>query len=699
MADGIEIIISAEVQNAIAALEKVQASLLETDKVLNKVSNSTNQSAKVNNQAAFVLNNFNRVIQDLPFGLRGVANNLDPLIESFNKLRTSSLSTRGALAALSASFGGGAALAAGVSIATTVLMTYGDELLKLVGISQQAEENNNKLKDSISGVYGEVAKEATQVTTLISVLNSETETRDKKLVAIKKLQEIQPDIFKNLKLEGEAVVGLDKSYKNYLERLRTVIAVKILQAQLDAKLEQLLRKQGITLTGNEKLFADATKALQDSFINDKRLGPEAGRVFAFYDKQRKASQAATDQLVKDVEEIGKKITELSVGVDIDLPDPKDAQKEIEDYRKKIIAEAKKISAFTEKTIDLRLGITPLDTEQEAFEKAKKFLDSFKKGLFKYTPFQGILPFEYPAELKIKPPTKAELDEQLRLEEARRFLIILPSIDEAAVNETLFNLRRNIIEATTPKEKPKTDIFGNIIKDVKTINDLFKTAEGVSKFNDYIREIDAIKKAYKELGLVAPNIELSGPIFAVDEAIKNVKENLKGLKEDFTKFNQSIQQDFQVLSKVFGDLLTPAFDSFFKAFEEGKNPVQSFFQGFADGVKRLIQEMIKLAALSGIISLASGGKISFSTAFSALSGFGGVRANGGPVSGNTPYLVGERGPELFVPSVSGSIVPNNSVGGFMGGGMGSGGGRSSVLRGQDILLAYARTQRSQLRVNG
>lgn len=39
-----------------------------------------------------------------------------------------------------------------------------------------------------------------------------------------------------------------------------------------------------------------------------------------------------------------------------------------------------------------------------------------------------------------------------------------------------------------------------------------------------------------------------------------------------------------------------------------------------------------------------------------------RANGGPVNRNTPYLVGEQGPELFVPSVSGTIVPNGGSGG-------------------------------------
>jgi hypothetical protein len=42
-----------------------------------------------------------------------------------------------------------------------------------------------------------------------------------------------------------------------------------------------------------------------------------------------------------------------------------------------------------------------------------------------------------------------------------------------------------------------------------------------------------------------------------------------------------------------------------------------------------------------------------------------RAKGGPVTGSTPYLVGERGPELFVPGTGGSIIPN---GGGMGGGV-------------------------------
>jgi len=43
-----------------------------------------------------------------------------------------------------------------------------------------------------------------------------------------------------------------------------------------------------------------------------------------------------------------------------------------------------------------------------------------------------------------------------------------------------------------------------------------------------------------------------------------------------------------------------------------------------------------------------------------------KAVGGSVTGMKPYIVGEQGPELFVPGGSGSIVPNHRLGGMGGG---------------------------------
>ena len=43
-------------------------------------------------------------------------------------------------------------------------------------------------------------------------------------------------------------------------------------------------------------------------------------------------------------------------------------------------------------------------------------------------------------------------------------------------------------------------------------------------------------------------------------------------------------------------------------------------------------------------------------------FRGAKAAGGPVRGGKSYMVGERGPEMFTPGVSGMITPNHALGG-------------------------------------
>jgi hypothetical protein len=71
-----------------------------------------------------------------------------------------------------------------------------------------------------------------------------------------------------------------------------------------------------------------------------------------------------------------------------------------------------------------------------------------------------------------------------------------------------------------------------------------------------------------------------------------------------------------------------------------------------------------AALEYARYLARGAEYGGISEFDALTlaGISGTRASGGPVMGGGTYLVGERGPELFTPSSSGNITPNNALGG-------------------------------------
>jgi hypothetical protein len=94
--------------------------------------------------------------------------------------------------------------------------------------------------------------------------------------------------------------------------------------------------------------------------------------------------------------------------------------------------------------------------------------------------------------------------------------------------------------------------------------------------------------------------------------------------------------------------------------------------FGDLAKSIIADLIKIQmkaqltslfkGLSGIFGFGGGDAGMFTGSTGAIGGsilLG--KAEGGDISGRTPYMVGERGPELFVPKTAGTIIPNNQVG--------------------------------------
>ena len=75
---------------------------------------------------------------------------------------------------------------------------------------------------------------------------------------------------------------------------------------------------------------------------------------------------------------------------------------------------------------------------------------------------------------------------------------------------------------------------------------------------------------------------------------------------------------------------------------------------------VLSDIAASALRSGLSSILGGGSSGSSGAGGLLATLGNLigapgRATGGPVSPARPYLVGERGPELFVPTTSGSVI--------------------------------------------
>jgi len=97
------------------------------------------------------------------------------------------------------------------------------------------------------------------------------------------------------------------------------------------------------------------------------------------------------------------------------------------------------------------------------------------------------------------------------------------------------------------------------------------------------------------------------------------------------------------------------------FDPFKGGLGGMLKGFINTIRRMIAEVASAMLLKQFFTWMSGLSGGFGKIGSALlAGMG--KAIGGPVMGNRAYMVGERGPEMFVPSSGGSIVPNNRMGG-------------------------------------
>ena len=140
------------------------------------------------------------------------------------------------------------------------------------------------------------------------------------------------------------------------------------------------------------------------------------------------------------------------------------------------------------------------------------------------------------------------------------------------------------------------------------------------------------------------------------------------QEALEKMNVTIQDSImktqQVFDTVWGNMGS-AIDNFVKT---GKLSMKDFARSV---IQDLIAIQMKAAAMKFLgaafnMLMPSGPSANPSQYALDFSGAKlGTRASGGSVTNNSPYLVGERGPELFVPSGSGTIIPNGQVGGMGG----------------------------------
>jgi hypothetical protein len=129
--------------------------------------------------------------------------------------------------------------------------------------------------------------------------------------------------------------------------------------------------------------------------------------------------------------------------------------------------------------------------------------------------------------------------------------------------------------------------------------------------------------------------------ASEEAQRKFVDSLGSTNDETERLKKSLGE-LQMINDA-GNIIAQGFED---AILSGQK-LQEVVKGIARDLLRMVFQQTITAPLAAGIS-------------GALKTMVGARAMGGPVSANSPYIVGERGPELFVPHASGSIVSNSNM---------------------------------------
>lgn len=207
-------------------------------------------------------------------------------------------------------------------------------------------------------------------------------------------------------------------------------------------------------------------------------------------------------------------------------------------------------------------------------------------------------------------------------------------------------------------------------------------EQIKATHDYEAAVDALNQKL-EIKRQLSNLEQT----QIELTTGSLQKLTEAQKEQLTTLAQQIDEQLASREKIeklkamagqFTDIFKGAFDSLFTDGFEGFKA--KLLSGFADLLSQLVSQLLQSAILKligGLFGGFLGGGFGGGGILAGLGGggagsatggaFGGLFADGGRPPVGRPSIVGERGPEIFVPDVAGLIVPNNGLAMAGGGG--------------------------------
>ena len=257
-------------------------SFQQLDKAITGAGNAANVAGNSVKKSNMGWTNLALVIQDLPYGFRGIQNNLPALVGSF------------------AAATGPIYLGVSAIIAAITAWDMG-----LFGVKKKTDEAkksqdsyNESLKTAMNSAFGEIS----QIKALISVVENQSISIDKRRIALKKLQDQYPDYFKNMSAEKMSINQLETATNNLTEAIIARAEANAMTSEIE-KLAGERYNNTKTIEKNELAILNMTNALGILSKKEQQHMSQYGTI-----TRSKSPYDIQLEKIKKIEEENKKLT-------------------------------------------------------------------------------------------------------------------------------------------------------------------------------------------------------------------------------------------------------------------------------------------------------------------------------------------------------------------------------------------------------
>ena len=630
-------------------ISKTKKLVEDTEKAMGSATNTINTASNSLKKSNQQWTNLALVIQDLPYGFRGIQNNLPALM-------------------------GGIAGMAGplylVGSAVIALFTAWDAgMFKTISTLSILKKANDEYAESAKSAAGNAGEEISKIKALTVAASNQQISMSKRLAAVKQLQDEYPAYFGNLSkesiLNGEVKESVNKVSLAILERAKaTAVASKINRLSAE-KFVQEERLYQLALQKTFKIqkaiaFANQTKAAGYEGTTKNLQGLINSQIKGIR-KEEGTVKTTVDGIDKELSRL-QGIYEKTTATTVDLSRtnaPKPAGKPKVEKEKE---QTFNLLSYTEKYYKVKMNLANKDLDAQKIilkEEANAYL-----GLFGLKIISDITYAEKSAEIyRQLADIKIIEDKRFNTESERIANQQAKNVQtQLGVQEKLHKNNLNQRIEDTKIAMAKLSAMAMMSLDpasmavyLKMFDELNAKLQGMD--SSALKGAEAMKKVNSIISDMASNsIILLG---------ENIGKALGGESVDL--FGGFIELMGSGLSDIGKALIAygVAMDAFKKAFT---NP----FAAIAAGIGLVIAGSM----LKSSIQKTSGESTTTVKAF----------ANGGIISGPTMGLMGEYPGAQSNPEV---VAPLDKLKDIIGGG----GGGQFVLRGQDLLLSVNRAQKA------